>query len=494
MWTARILQLIPQLYLVPYLINKIGDSGYGVYALIWSLLLSIETLQRSLQSGVVKYSAAFLAQGKMEEVNKTVSSSFVFSCIMAVVICCTILSICFFHNNPSEIKTSLIITSVIILFLIPLTPYVAVIQAKQYYYVGALVETASKYLGLSIILISFQITTPSVAVLVVIMGSMLIISKAVQVPISHHLLPGLKNQISLFNRSSFQLILAYGSAIVLASACLAANSTGIRWLMNSLVSPEFVAHMAIMIMPSILLSQIVNPLAVTIMPATSSYEATGNHVVLQKLLSFGVSYVTILVLAGLITAIYLMRHVLELWVGVEYIFLTPYATVLFASVCFKESTAVAHHMLKGLGKLRSVITIYLISLVLIPIFIILILFKIYDNPYIAVTVGLISGNFVCGLLQLGACIKVVQINRLRILSQSYVKPIFMASFSYAVINLGLKICGFGNLDGLIMGLFLSCITVLSFIYGWYKFISTKEEREYIGRLLKSLRQKTQLLS
>ena len=69
-WTTRVLQLLPQLFLVPYLIGTIGDTGYGIYALIWSLIMSIEQLQKSLQSGVVKYSAGFLAQGRMEEVNK----------------------------------------------------------------------------------------------------------------------------------------------------------------------------------------------------------------------------------------------------------------------------------------------------------------------------------------------------------------------------------------------------------------------------------------
>ena len=77
MWATQVLQLVPQLIIVPYLIGTIGDAGYGVYALVWSLMMSIEQLQSSLQQGVVKYSAGYLAQGRVDDVNRIVSSSFV---------------------------------------------------------------------------------------------------------------------------------------------------------------------------------------------------------------------------------------------------------------------------------------------------------------------------------------------------------------------------------------------------------------------------------
>ncbi len=69
------LLLVPQLILVPYLIATIGETGYGVYALVWSLLLGIDQLLQSLQSGVVKYSAGFLAEGRIDDVNRVVSSA-----------------------------------------------------------------------------------------------------------------------------------------------------------------------------------------------------------------------------------------------------------------------------------------------------------------------------------------------------------------------------------------------------------------------------------
>lgn len=83
MWAARVLLLFPQLILVPYLIGTIGESGYGVYALVWSLMIPIERLQMALQQGVVKYAAGFLAEGRTHEVNKVVSSHSMDSLLLA---------------------------------------------------------------------------------------------------------------------------------------------------------------------------------------------------------------------------------------------------------------------------------------------------------------------------------------------------------------------------------------------------------------------------
>jgi len=148
MWAARVFLLVPQVILVPYLIATIGESGYGAYALVWSLTMSIEQLQRSLQSGVVKYSAGFLAQGRVDEVNRVVSSSFVYSLLLAVVAATGILVAAVFYKDPSgQIGTALVVVGIMVLFAFPLTPYIAIIQSRQRYYVGAIADTLSKYVS-----------------------------------------------------------------------------------------------------------------------------------------------------------------------------------------------------------------------------------------------------------------------------------------------------------------------------------------------------------
>jgi len=68
-WVTWVFLLVPQVILVPYLIRTIGEAGYGIYALIWSLLMGVDRLEQSLQSDVVKYSAAFFAEKRLDDVN-----------------------------------------------------------------------------------------------------------------------------------------------------------------------------------------------------------------------------------------------------------------------------------------------------------------------------------------------------------------------------------------------------------------------------------------
>ena len=474
--------LVPQMILVPYLIGTIGENGYGIYALVWSLMLSIDQLERSLQSGVVKYSAGFLAQGRIDEVNKVVSSSFVYAILVSVVACAGTLIAAEYYKDPSgQIGSALVVVGVMVLFIIPLTPYMAVIQSRQRYYVGATADTVSKYVNLLVIVAWFHIVGPSVKVLIIIMAGTLFISRLTQMIIAYRFVPGLHNSPRLFNGVSFKLIAAFGGATVLASVSLAANTTGIRWLMNTIASTNFVTHLAIMLMPGMLLSQITGALTITAMPATSAYEAVGNQKMLKELLVRGMRYTTILVLAGMIVAGLMMKNVLYVWVGSDYVFLAPYALILFASQAFMQSTSISHHMLKGIGKLRVVVLIYWFGLVLVPVGLILFLFQTWHNPYIAVTAGLATGHLVCGCLQIGFSMKAVHAHCRDMLVNVYVQPLTVAALVYLII---LTIVVYSGISGFIGQTFIAVLAVLSFLVGSYFLIAAAQERQQFKELIR----------
>ena len=487
MWAARVLLLVPQLVLVPYLIGTIGEAGYGIYVLVWSLMMSIEQLQMSLQSGVVKYSAGFFAQGQIDEVNKIVSSSFVYSILLAFLTSAGIFLAAAFYNDPTgKIASSLVVVGIMVLFIFPLTPYVAVIQSRQRYYVGAIAGTVSTYVSLLAVVVWFKMMRPSVEAVVVIMAGMLFLSRLVQVPVAYRMVSGLQNHRRLFDRKVFQLIAAFGGATVLASVGLAVNSTGVRWLMDTLASTSFVAHLAIILMPGLLLSQIIGAVTITVMPATSAYEATGNQRMLQELLIRGMRYTTILALSGLLTAGLLMRNVLAAWVGTEYEFLTPYALILFASVAFMLSTSTGHHMLKGMGKLRAVVFIYWLGLVIVPIGLILAVFNIWHNPYVAVSAGLAAGHLVTGCLQIGFCTKAVHADLRVVFMRVYAQPVTVAA-AFCLVVFGIIITS--GIDGLIGRICVSFLAVPLFFIACYLLIATVAERQQVKEVIQSAKSK-----
>jgi len=492
MWATQALQIIPPLILVPYLIHSIGESGYGVYVLVWSLVMSIDQLETSLQSGVVKYSAGFLAQGRIDKVNKVVSSSFVFSILLAIVACAGTLVLAVFYNDPSrQINSALVVVGVMILFIVPLTPYIAVIQSRQRYYVGAIAVTISRYISLAAVLIWFRLVNPSIEALIIIMAVILFLSRLVQVPFAYRLVYGLRNDPSLSNRKDFRLIATFGSSIVLASLCLVINSTGVQWLMDMLASTTFVAHLAIMLMPGLLMSTIIGAVTITVMPATSAYEATGNQRMLQEMLIRGTRYTSILVLAGLFAASLLMKNLLLVWIGSDYVFLTPYALALFASNSLMQTSSISHHMLKGTGKLRAVVGIYFLGLVIVPIGIIFAAFQIWRNPYVAAAAGLVAGHLVCGFLNTVFCTKTIQTGLWDFFIRAYAQPLMVAAMVCPIV-LG-TITMFG-IYGIIGRTGVSVLAILLFFSGCYAFIATAAERNQIKEMIQLVKIKIATIS
>jgi O-antigen/teichoic acid export membrane protein len=474
MWGSKVLLLVPQLILVPYLIGTIGEAGYGVYALIWPLMMSIDQLEITLQQGVVKYSAAFLAQDEINKVNKIISSSFVCSLIVAAMLCLSIFTAAVgYKDSANQIGTSLFVVGVMVLFIVPLTPYIAVIQSQRRYYVNAISDTISKYTALLLVVAWFYLVRPSVEALIIIMASTLFLSRIIQVPIAYRLIPGLCNHPRLFDWAIFRLIVSFGAITVLVALCLALNSTGIRWLMGSLVSTVFVAQMAIMLMPGMLLMQVIGVMTITVMPVTSACEATGDFQVLKDLLVRGMRYTTIMVFAGLLAACLLMKDVLTVWVGAEYAFLTPYSLSFFASTAFMLSTSVAHHMLKGLGKLKSVLFIYFISFVIIPFGLIIGIFFIWETTFPAVTFGLTLGNLVCGILNAVYGIKSVQLSWGVLVKHVYGPPIILVAI-VALITLGF--ITLSGIQGLLAHIIVAFSAVLMFLGGCYSFVVTASDR------------------
>ena len=486
-WVTKILQLIPQLILVPYLIGTIGEAGYGVYALIWSLTLSVDLLEMSLQSGVVKFSAGFLAQGRLGEVNRVVSSSFMYSIVLAVVACFGMIAAGeFYQDSSGQIGPAMGMMGVLVLLVIPLTPYIAVIQSRQRYYVGAIAATVSSYATLLVVVIWFHLAEPSVRVLIFIVAAMFFLARLAQVPLAYRLVPGLMIRPSLSTRKHFKQIVSFGGAMVMVSLCITVNSTGIRWLMDYLVSTRFVAHLAIMLMPAALLTQLVGAMATTAMPATSAYQATGNQRMLQELLIRGMRYSVILVLGSVLAASLLMRNVLGVWVGPEYMFLVSFTLTLFAAQSFLQSTSICHHMLKGMGKLRVIVVIYFMGRVVVPIGLILAISQIWHEPYFAVTGGLGVGYLVVGILNVKSCARAVHADLRNLFMRAYVQPLAVAA-GVGIIVLGL-VSPVG-MDGLIPRGMVSLLAVGLFYGGCYFFIATESERRQTGEMIRWAKEK-----
>lgn len=486
-WICHALSLFPHWVFAPYLLTTIGDTGYGAYALIWSLLTAVEQFQRSLQSGIIKYSAASFAQENIQEVNKILSSTFLYSILLAIVGSSLFLFTFYLYGDQSlHLGRSPIVVGATIFLIVPLTPYVGIIQAKQAFYVDSIVTVLSKYVTLLAVVIWFSWKGPSIEALVVVMSIILMISRAIHVPIAYRFARGLRNSYRCVDKRYVKLIASFGFGTVLAALCLVANSTGIRWMMNALVSTEFVAHLTILTMPAIMLQQIITPVTITVMPATSAYAAACQTFILKELLVKSMRYIVILASAASISAALLMETVLSAWVGPAYTFLAPYAICTFLGTSLMVSTSAIHHMLKGLGRIKTVVMIYAVGLVLVPFLSIPVIVRLSDNAYAGVTIGLVAGQVVCALLHMIIGARVVSVSLSEVFRRVFAHSPIAAFAIYLMATNILRVAD--ERSGLVLVTATAGITAAYMAY-CFAFVATPCERKQILDIKERLKEK-----
>jgi O-antigen/teichoic acid export membrane protein len=194
-------------------------------------------------------------------------------------------------------------------------------------------------------------------------------------------------------------------------------------------------------------------------------------------------YTAIIVLAGLLVAALLVKDVLALWVGSKYTFLAPYTLVLFASVALVMTTSGAHHMLKGLGKLRIVVFIALVGLVIVPLVGIVSAFVLSRDPYLAVTVGLAAGNVVYVMMYLGFAMKVVHVSLHDVLTRVYKQPLIAAAVvgvpAYVLVK-------YGGMDAVALRICLAMVAALAFLAQMYFVFATPAERRQAAEIVQGV--------
>ncbi len=421
-WLCQLLGIGPQLVVVPYLLSTLGESGFGLYALIWSLITAIDRFERSLQSGVVKYGAEYLAKNDTGAIDRLLSSGICYAVILGTLATTTILlALSLTGHLIPGLRLKVYVVAGTVFLISPLAPFLALIHSRQHYYISATADLLSRYIAIGTIIGLFLCFTPSPAIAVIAMSTSLIVSRFAQLPFAYLLIPGLTRRPSNLDWMTLRAIISFGSVTVLLAICGVANTAGMKWLISAMVSTTFVAHLGILLMPSLLLSRFSSALTVTLMPASSGCQASSDLPAIRRLFLSGVRYGTFFMLSANLLAIPLTRTILKAWVGNEYSFLAPFAISLLLTHSFFLTTAPAHHIMKGLGRLREIVLIQFAALILTPFVVYVIFHNLGMNPYVSVTAGLASGHCVGGCLNLIWGARATGVELTRLIGPAYLK-------------------------------------------------------------------------
>lgn len=484
---TRALRFFPELFLLPFLLHRLGDKTYGIYVLAWSIIVALNRLGDPINSAVVKYNASYVTEGRIRESNNVISTTFVFALIIAITTCVIVIILAFFlpHylgiGDPNLARlyiSAFVVVGLTILIAFPMMPYVGAMYSIQRQDLFFIADTISNYIKAVLIVWWFLVIGPSITVLIGICGICFILPRAIMMILSRKYFPGMKNKFQFCNWITFQIIFSFAGVLFLSSVCYVINSTGIKWIMGLLVSATFVAHLEIILVPSRYLGQIAHAMTLTVMPAASKYDAVGDTKQLKDLLIRGTRYISLILIPIVIGAIFLMEPVVQLWLGNKYLFLSKYILVLICSTAAQNTAYCANQMLRGIGKVNIVLLNSIVGQAILPASISLIILKLAGDPYWAVTLGLSTGVVIYGAMQVGFCAKELKMSYLSMLVESYIQPLAIAC---PLSILGVSVVLYWNITGLVPLVIISLATIILFLLLFYKKFATQNERELLMR-------------
>ena len=169
-WAAQLIFALVGFCLIPFIVNRLGAQGYGIYQLVQSLLTFLMFLQLGMGPTLVRYLAKSMAQNDNESIRKICSSAqLMLGGLGGVAVVLCLVSIPFFikfydipENYVHETIGLLICMSVsIFLNMIFIVPQ-GIIFGENRYDLANIIEILGSLLRLLMIALLFEFIRPSI--------------------------------------------------------------------------------------------------------------------------------------------------------------------------------------------------------------------------------------------------------------------------------------------------------------------------------------------
>ena len=205
---------------------------------------------------------------------------------------------------------------------------------------------------------------------------------------------------------------------------------------------------------------------------------------LGQLLTRGTRYVCVLAFGAVLACAFLAEPALNIWLGKDYAFLAPYALIVFASYAFVQTTSCAHHILRGLGRMRISLLNSVVGNALLPITLCVVVLLTTSDSYWAITIGLSVSAVVYAVMQLLFTTRVVRVKLSSLIWQAYVPSGVTATLFYVVQML--FIWTFGIENALVVA-FITFASLSCALLFFGAFLSTEEEKTLVINLFQRVR-------
>ncbi len=324
-WFAHFVIIVVGFFLMPFIISRLGDTGYGIWVLAFSLTGHLGIFDLGLRPIIVRYVSKYYALGDDQKINEVINSTFAAFAVLGIVVLIVSVVIALFaakyFNVPpdryGDLRIIIVLAGMNLALTFPFGVVNAVIAAFQRFDLSSIVKVTI-YLSRALMIVIFLSTGGGVITLGILYVSTHLVEYIWRLKLCYKIYPKLKLTLAYANRDTLKMVASFGvyGFIIAVSSKIAYQSDSI--VIGAFVSAGAITYFSIGANLIQYLQNIVSLLNTTLTPVASSLEAMHEFKLLKKLLIVGTRYCALIVFPISATYVILGADFIRLWIGPEY--------------------------------------------------------------------------------------------------------------------------------------------------------------------------------
>jgi O-antigen/teichoic acid export membrane protein len=360
-WLAFAATLLVGFFLTPYLVRRLGDGPYGVWAFVESILAYFTLFDLGIAACVVRFVARFHATGDRDELNRLVSTCL--ALFLGLGLAMFALGAGLLPALMTSIEKAGVPADDVIAFsllmvanlavTLPLSLFPSILDGLERFALKSAVRVVMLTVRTTGIVIVLE-QRPSLLALGIVLTVSNLVEHAILAGLAFRILPDLRLSRRHVDRATLQRVKGYSLdaflAMVAGRACVQSGTIVVGAFLGAAPVTYFTLALRLVEFAKALLRTATN----TLTPAVSSLEAAGEVDAIRRMFLRGTRWVLYLILPVHLGLVVFGRPFLTTWLGdQEYAAKCyPALVVLSATLSLVVAQSVASRVLYGTGRLR----------------------------------------------------------------------------------------------------------------------------------------------
>jgi O-antigen/teichoic acid export membrane protein len=360
-WLAFAATLLVGFFLTPYLVRRLGDGPYGVWAFVESVLAYCTLFDLGIAACVVRFVARFHATGDRDELNRLVSTCLALFLGLGLLLLAVgsgllpllLSSIEEAGVPPGEVVAFSLLMVANLAVTLPLSLFPSVLDGLERFALKSAVRVAvlaARTTGIVLVLEH----RPSLLMLGVLFTACNLAEHTVLAGLAFRTLPGMRFSCRLVDRATMKRIKGYSLdaflAMMAGRACVQSGPV----IVGVALGDRAVTYLALASRLVEFAKALLRTATNTLTPAISTLEAAGDTAAIRRVFLRGTRWVLYLILPVHLGLVVFGRPFLTTWLGgPEYADKCyPALVVLSSTLSLVVAQSVASRVLYGTGRLR----------------------------------------------------------------------------------------------------------------------------------------------